>query len=88
MKPAQHDAMQVASSSVDRLRHTKGASSYLEKRWGVRRAPAYLAKLRVVGGGPAFRRVGSRDVAYEEAELDRWAESLISRPLRSTSEAA
>jgi hypothetical protein len=54
----------------------------------VERAPTYLAKLRVVGGGPVFVRVGVRDVAYSETALDTWAASLISRPLRSTSEAA
>jgi hypothetical protein len=71
-----------------RLYKTPGASAYLRDRHGINRASSYLQKLRVVGGGPDFRRVGSRDVAYEEAALDAWARSLISKPLRSTSEAA
>ena len=52
------------------------------------RAAATLNKLRVVGGGPAFRKVGSKHIAYEEAALDAWAQGLISGPLNSTSEAA
>lgn len=71
-----------------RLRKTPEASEYLSKKHGVNRAPSYLQKLRVVGGGPEFRKVGTRDVVYDEPALDTYAESLISRPLRSTGEAA
>ena len=70
------------------LYKTTSASEYLRDRYGINRAPSYLQKLRVVGGGPEFRRIGGRDVAYEEAALDAWAQLLISKPLRSTSEAA
>lgn len=69
------------------LRDTRSASAHLKQRHGISRSPATLAKLRVVGGGPEFRRVGAH-VAYEESALDAWAATLISRPLRSTSEAA
>ena len=71
-----------------RLRNTRQASEYLREQHGIGRSPATLSKLRVVGGGPEFRKVGTRDVAYAEPALDSWATSLISRPLRSTSEAA
>jgi hypothetical protein len=70
------------------LRNPRQASAYLLERHGIVRAPATLNKLRVVGGGPAFRKVGTRNVAYEEAALDEWASTLVSRPLHSTSEAA
>ena len=71
-----------------RLHRTRQASDYLRDHHGVVRAPAYLAKLRVVGGGPEFVKVGTRDVAYTEPALDGYAADLISRPMRSTSEAA
>ena len=64
------------------------AASYLHLQHGIRRKATTLAKLAVVGGGPAFRRIGARHVAYDRSELDRWAEALLSRELRSTAEAA
>jgi hypothetical protein len=49
-------------------------------------APITLAKLRVSGGGPAFRKLTSTRVVYLREDLDEW---LSSRPrLRSTSDAA
>ena len=76
------------SPARGRLRNTRQASAYLYDQFGVVRSPAYLAKLRVIGGGPEFRKVGTRDVAYDEPALNGYAEVLISKPLRSTSEAA
>lgn len=46
-------------------------------------ARATLAKLRVQGGGPAFRKLGAK-VLYEESDLTDW---LSQRPQRfSTSD--
>jgi hypothetical protein len=56
---------------------TRSASQYLKNMHGVIRAPATLAKLRSVGGGPEFRYVG-RSVGYEPAALDAWAAGQIS----------
>ena len=71
-----------------RLLTTKEASKYFHDRWGIRLAATTLTKLRCVGGGPVFRRIGERVIGYTEADLDTHAKSLISKPLRSTSEAA
>lgn len=61
----------------DRLLTTHQAS----ERVGLARAT--LAKLRITGGGPRFRKIGAR-VMYPEQELDKW---LDSKPLlRSTSD--
>jgi hypothetical protein len=43
--------------------------------------------LAVIGGGPIFRRAG-RVPLYSTADLDAWVLSLLSGPMRSTSEAA
>ena len=67
---------------------TPQASDYLLERHGIRRAPAYLAKLRSVGGGPKFRRVGARGIGYEPPALDDWAGENVSEALASTSQAA
>ena len=66
----------------------RGASEYLDKTHGVVRAPSTLAKLACLGGGPRFRRVGSRRVTYDIKDLDRWAEELLGDPVRHTSEKA
>ena len=44
-----------------------------------------LAKLAVIGGGPEFHRLG-RSVIYKQYDLDRWAQSRISGPFKSTSD--
>jgi hypothetical protein len=61
--------------------------TYLRETHGLERAPSTLAKLAVIGGGPIFRRAG-RVPLYSPEDLDAWAESLLSPPMRSTSEAA
>jgi hypothetical protein len=67
-----------------RLRR-KAASRYLLETHGLPCAPSTLAKLAVIGGGPLFRRAG-RIPLYETADLDAFAASKISGPLRSTSD--
>jgi hypothetical protein len=49
-------------------------------------AAATLATLACRGGGPPFRRYG-RVPLYRWGELLAWAESRLSAPMRSTSEA-
>jgi hypothetical protein len=65
----------------------KAASKYLHDVHGIVRAPSTLAKYAVVGGGPVFQRIG-RDPVYTTLGLDEWVASMLSGPMRSTSEAA
>ena len=37
-------------------------------------SPRTLEKLRTIGGGPRFRKLGRR-VMYSQADLDTWADS-------------
>lgn len=60
------------------------ASAYLRER-GVSRSVKTLAKLRSVGGGPLYRRIG-RNIVYDPADLDAYAESVISAPFSNTAE--
>jgi hypothetical protein len=71
---------------MGKLLRRKEAARYLEQTWGVIRAPSTLAKLAVVGGGPSFRRF-NRVPYYDPQDLDTWVASVLSEPLRSTSEA-
>jgi hypothetical protein len=61
------------------------AATYITEQYGFPCSRQWLAKLAVVGGGPAFRKAGRYPV-YEPSELDRWAEARIGPPQRSTSE--
>jgi hypothetical protein len=68
-----------------KFRNRKQASLYLMEKWGLKRSPNYLAKLAVVGGGPAFRKT-NRDPLYADEDLDAYANGLIGPLVRSTSE--
>ena len=61
------------------------ASEYLLNEHGVRRKPRTLAKDVVYGTGPRYRKDGRR-VVYDVADLDAFAESRLSEPVRSSSE--
>ena len=69
---------------VRRLRRIE-ASEYLKMEWGMSRTSKTLAKLAVVGGGPAFRKDG-RLVLYEIDALDEWAREQLTESVRSTAE--
>ncbi len=61
------------------------ASEYLKEKWGIDRAPATLAKLASIGGGPRFQKA-NRIPIYPPEFLDAWAASILSPPLNSTSD--
>lgn len=61
------------------------ASAYLWDNYGISRTPATLAKLAVVGGGPAFVKA-NRTPLYSPAALDAFAREITSPEVRSTSE--
>ena len=61
------------------------ASEYMAFVHGITVAPATLAKLASVGGGPGFHRVG-RIPLYPRDELDRWATEKLGCMVMSTTE--
>lgn len=71
----------MSDTTIRRLRRS-AASEYLKEKWGIERKPTTLAKLACIGGGPRFQTV-NRIPLYPEAELDAWAEGLLS-PLRTS----
>jgi hypothetical protein len=73
------------SVGAERLLRRPEASRYLNEIWGIPHAPATLAKLAVVGGGPEFRKAG-RTPLYPQDGLDTYAQSKMSRRVRSTAE--
>jgi hypothetical protein len=69
---------------LDRSLDRREAAQFLTSR-GYRTAPATLAKLACLGGGPVFRSFGRKPL-YLAADLLRWAEARTTPPRNSTSE--
>jgi len=69
----------------DTLLSRKAAAAALAER-GFPVAAGTLATKAVRGGGPPFRRFGPR-VLYRWGDLLNWAQSRLSGPMCSTSEA-
>ncbi len=62
----------------------KEAAEFLTNR-GYKTAPATLAKLASIGGGPVFESFGRKPL-YTPPNLLRWAQARSSGPRRSTSD--
>jgi hypothetical protein len=62
------------------------ASEYLQQRWGLYFTADTLANLAVSGEGPVYRLAG-RYAVYADEDLDQWARTRISGPMRKASEA-
>jgi len=62
----------------------KEAAQFLTDQ-GYKTAPATLAKLACIGGGPPFASFGRRPL-YLEADLLVWAQGRTTGPRRSTSD--
>jgi hypothetical protein len=62
----------------------KQAAQFLTER-GYRTAPATLAKLACIGGGPTFESFGRKPL-YQAADLLAWAHARSTGPRRSTSD--
>jgi len=74
----------VTDTVSERPLDRKGASVFLNEQ-GYVTAPATLAKLASVGGGPQYRKFGRKPL-YLSADLLQWAKSRCSAPRQSTSE--
>ena len=71
--------MQMATQPV--LLNRAEAAAYIS-RTHFRCTPRRLAQLASEGGGPAYRRHMNSRALYEQAELDAWALSSLSPPIR------
>ena len=63
----------------------KQTGAYLREKFGVGSA-ASLAKYACLGGGPPMSYINRRIPVYTTGDLDVWALSRISAPVRNTSE--
>lgn len=63
------------------------AADFLTER-GFPTSPRTLGKLASTGGGPTFRKLGSRRCLYTREDLLAWVESRLSPPMASTSSEA
>lgn len=62
------------------------ASEYLKLAHGIELAPATLAKLASVGGGPPYHK-SNRTPLYPVRELNAWAADRLGGLVRSSSDA-
>jgi hypothetical protein len=62
------------------------AAQYVRNQYGFPCSTALLHKLASLGGGPVYRRA-NRVPLYARSDLDAWAESRISAPMRKASDA-
>lgn len=69
----------------EKLLRRKAAARYLTEIRGYPIAAQTLAKLAVIGRGPAFQKFG-RFPVYRRADLDNWAASQLGPVQRSTSD--
>jgi hypothetical protein len=69
---------------MDKFLRRKEAAEYLQQNYGFCSEKS-LAKLASVGGGPLYRKAGKFPL-YTASDLDDWARSKFSTPVRSTSE--
>ena len=60
------------------------AARYLREAYGIPCVATTLAKYACIGGGPAFRRAGKFPI-YSRSDLDAWARSRFSEPVKSVS---
>lgn len=68
------------------LLSTEAVNGYAESAWGLKLPATTLSKLRSLGGGPAFIKIGTR-VVYEKSAIDEWVQSrMSSRRFTSTSD--
>jgi hypothetical protein len=72
--------MNIPELQLDR----KQAAEFLTSR-GFKTAPATLAKLACLGGGPVFRSYGRKPL-YLPRDLLAWAQARCTGPRRSTSD--
>lgn len=79
------DFREAPTANTHRFLRRTEAATHVREKWGIPCATAWLAKLATVGGGPVFRKAG-RFPIYAINDLDDWARSRISGPVRSTSE--
>jgi hypothetical protein len=63
------------------------AAAYVRQRHNINCTAGYLAKLASAGGGPVFRRLHNRWAVYREEDLDAWAQTRVTGPLRKASDA-
>jgi hypothetical protein len=84
MTPADDASPDTHAPPPRQYMRRREAAGYLTEN-GYPVAPNTLTKLASVGGGPVFRKFGRWPV-YAPPDLDDWARTRLSAPMRSTSD--
>ncbi len=67
----------------DKLLRRVEAAKYVQEMYAFPVSVQWLAKLVTTGGGPVFVKAG-RYPLYRVSDLDAWAQSRLSKPMRAT----
>lgn len=74
----------MAASTEDRFYRRREAAQFLRDNFAAPTSSAHLAKLAVIGGGPAYHKF-SRFPIYRESDLVSWANAMLGQPQNCTS---
>jgi hypothetical protein len=74
------------TNAIRRLHRRDDAAAYIRQQHNLPCTSGYLAKLASAGGGPAFHRLDNRWALYAEDDLDAWALTRLSGPMRKASD--
>ena len=61
----------------------KQAAAYLAQK-GLSRSEKTLAKYASIGGGPKFRKFGTKQVVYAVEDLNAWIDEQLSEAYRAS----
>ncbi len=75
----------MAASTEDRFYRRREAAQFLRENFAAPTSSAHLAKLAVIGGGPAYHKF-SRFPIYRQSDLVTWAEAMLGETRVSTSD--
>lgn len=76
-------AMSETTTVPKKYLRREEAAHYVAATWGFPCSRQWLAKLATTGGGPAFYKAGRYPI-YATCDLDAWAESRLSGPMRAS----
>lgn len=74
---------QLHKLSPDKLFRRAEAAKYVQEVYAFPVSVQWLAKLVTTGGGPTYIKAG-RFPLYRVSDLDAWAKSRLSKPMRAT----
>lgn len=77
--------MPITTPPIEKGRTRCGAAAYLRTKHNQDICGATLANMASEGTGPVYRKIAGKSY-YLDNDLDAWAQSRVSRPIRKASD--